>query len=328
MQKNNKRITFRHFLNGVYSCDEAESFFSDIKDSANRQTVENMTVEIWEETTIQPSCTHIEKERYKQEARLLLKRIKKRNAPHVKQVLLVTGSVAAVIAIILTFSYLFNGKNNAVTAYTEIHTGFGEKKQFLLPDGSAVVLNSCSQLSYPVKFVNCRQREVKLQGEAYFDVAKDAAKPFIVATGYFDVRVLGTAFNVKSYETDDLVAVDVERGKVKVEMQGASVQLTAKEQMTVNTLSGDFNKQKNYSEAAVWRKGWLRFNHTPIRDVVRELERVYNCRIIFSEGQEFNNLISGEHDNQSLESVLQSLEFASEITFKKENNQIVLYKKQ
>ena len=132
---------------------------------------------------------------------------------------------------------------------------------------------------------------------------------------------------MKSYNTDAFTSVDVERGRVQVEMPDAMMKLNAREQMTVNTLSGEFNKQKDNRETAVWRKGWLRFNSTPVRDVARELERVYNCRIVFREGQEFNNLISGEHDNQSLESVLQSLEFASGVTYKKEDNQIVLYKK-
>lgn len=328
MQNNNESTAYKRFLNGAYSYDEAESFFSGIEDPACKQAVEKMAVEIWEETAIGSSCTPSEKERYKQEARSLLKRISTRNGLPLKRILQAVGSAAAVIAITLSLFHLLNRANDAGITYTEIHASSGEKKQFLLPDGSTVVLNACSQLRYPVEFSDSpRQRSVILKGEAYFDVAGDAAKPFIVTAEHFNVHVLGTAFNVKSYETDDLVGVNVERGKVKIEMQGASVQLTAHERITVNTVSGDFNKQRDYGEAAVWRKGWLRFNHTPIRDVARELERVYSCRIVFREGQEFDNLISGEHDNQSLESVLRSLEFASGITFKKENNQIVLYKK-
>ena len=77
---------------------------------------------------------------------------------------------------------------------------------------------------------------------------------------------------------------------------------------------------------ALWRKGSLRFSSTPVRDVAKELERMYNCRITFAEGQEFNNLISGEHDNKNLEAVLQSSEYTSGILYKKEGNQVLLYK--
>lgn len=73
-------------------------------------------------------------------------------------------------------------------------------------------------------------------------------------------------------------------------------------------------------------KGGLRFSSTPVRDVAKELERMYNCRITFAEGQEFNNLISGEHENKSLEAVLQSMEYTSGIRYRKEGNHIFLFK--
>ena len=70
----------------------------------------------------------------------------------------------------------------------------------------------------------------------------------------------------------------------------------------------------------------MRFNSTPICDVAKELERMYNCRITFAEGQDFKNLISGEHDNKSLDAVLQSIEYTSGIHYKKKENEVLLYK--
>ena len=78
------------------------------------------------------------------------------------------------------------------------------------------------------------------------------------------------------------------------------MRLTAKEQVLINTVSGEYSKKKEERGVAVWIKGSLRFNSTPIRDVAKELERVYNCQITFASGQEFDNLITGEHDNKSL----------------------------
>lgn len=327
MQKNNRKILYRRFLNGTYTCDEAANFFSDVKNPAYRRQIENMASRIWKETDIPPFDTSIEEEKYKKEARLLLKRMEKKATRPLKPLLLAVGAAAAIVAIIFSLPYFFD-KETPASAYTEIHTGFGEKKEFSLPDGSTVVLNACSRLCYPTEFTNRKQRDITLRGEAYFNVKKNTEKTFVVFTKHFEVQVIGTAFNVKSYENDELIKVDVERGKVKVDMEDASLQLAAQEQITINTLSGDFSKQRNDGEIALWRKGWLRFNRTPIRDVARELERVYNCRMVFREGQEFNNLISGEHDNQSLDAVLQSLEFASGIKYKKENNRILFYRKQ
>ena len=141
---------------------------------------------------------------------------------------------------------------------------------------------------------------------------------FIVRTARFDVRVLGTCFDVKAYSSDEVVSVDVESGKVQVDLPEAMMRLQAKEQVSINTLSGEYSKRRDERDVAVWRKGGLRFSSTPVRDVAKELERMYNCRITFAEGQEFNNLISGEHENKSLEAVLQSMEYTSVIRYRKE----------
>ena len=109
-------------------------------------------------------------------------------------------------------------------------------------------------------------------------------------------------------------------------MPEAMMRLQAKEQVSINTLSGEYSKRCEERDVAVWRKGGLRFSSTPVRDVAKELERMYNCRITFAEGQEFNNLISGEHENKSLEAVLQSMEYTSGIRYRKEGNHIFLFK--
>ena len=112
---------------------------------------------------------------------------------------------------------------------------------------------------------------------------------------------------------------------MQVDLPEAMMRLKGKEQVLINTISGEYSKRREERPVAIWKKGGLRFNSTPIRDVAKELERMYNCRITFADGQ-FNNLISGEHDNKSLEAVLQSIEYTSGIRYKKEGNRILLYK--
>ena len=113
-----------------------------------------------------------------------------------------------------------------------------------------------------------------MEGEAYFQVQRKEKQPFIVRTSRFDVRVLGTCFDVKAYSSDEVVSVDVESGKVQVDLPEAMMRLQAKEQVSINTLSGEYSKRCEERDVAVWRKGGLRFSSTPVRDVAKELERM------------------------------------------------------
>ena len=223
-----------------------------------------------------------------------------------------------------SISYL-NYINKQQITYWEASTSYGECKQVQLPDGTQLTLNSCSRVRYPDHFIG-KERRVELEGEGYFRVFHNEKQPFVVNTHRFDVRVLGTCFNVKSYSSDEVVSVDVESGKVQVDLPEAMMRLKAKEQVLISTVSGEYNKRHEERGVAVWRKRGLRFNSTPICDVAKELERMYNCRITFAEGQDFKNLISGEHDNKSLDAVLQSIEYTSGIHYKKKESEVLLYK--
>ena len=111
-----------------------------------------------------------------------------------------------------------------------------------------------------------------------------------------------------------------------LDLPEAMMRLTANERVLINTLSGEYAKQKEEGEVASWRTGSLRFYRTPLFDVARELERRYHCRIVFADGVGSDNLISGQHDNKTLEAVLRSIEYASGIRYRAEGDSIVLYK--
>src|SRR5437773_11061947 len=127
--------------------------------------------------------------------------------------------VAAVLTGIILSSYFFifqrkNTQSKAV-AINEIEAKKGARSYMLLPDGTKVWLNSDSKLEYKDNF-NDSIREVTLSGEAYFDVVKDAAHPFIVHTSDIDIRVLGTAFNVKSYPKESSIETTLIHGLIEV----------------------------------------------------------------------------------------------------------------
>jgi ferric-dicitrate binding protein FerR (iron transport regulator) len=313
------------FLNGIYTVDEAYLFLGELKDPDKNSVVEEAAFSVWKESQFLEKTDELLQKQYKKEAYTLLQNIGKKKRRFLKPLFLVAGSIAAGIALIFSLFRLYEGVSRQDIYYECIETTYGERKDIALPDGSMVTLNSCSQLRYPAKFTQ-QAREVMLKGEAFFDVARDPDRQFVVTAGQFCVKVLGTTFNIKSYDHDEISSVKVDRGKVQIEMPEATLRLSDQERLEVNALQGTIKKHQDLHETAAWRKGCLHFDGTPIQDVARELEREYNCSIIFQEGHEFNNLISGEHDNQSLESVLQSLGYISGIKYKKEKYHILLYK--
>mgnify|MGYP000856628534 FL=1 len=324
-EKKDKTGAIPRFLNGTYTVNEAYVFLEESNDPVNKDIIEEAAFSVWRESQFLEKTEESLKKEYREEAYALLKKIGKKKRKSLKPLLAAAGSIAAAIAVIFSLFRLYEDVSRQDIYYECIETTYGERKDITLPDGSMVILNSCSRLRYPTKFTQ-QTREVRLQGEAFFDVAKDPDRQFVVSAGQFCVKVLGTAFNIKSYDMDEITSVKVDRGKVQIEMPEATMRLSAQERVEVNSLRGTIKKHQDLYETAGWRKGCLYFDATPIQDVARELEREYNCSIVFQEGQEFDNLISGEHDNQSLESVLQSLEYISGIKYKKNNRHILLYK--
>lgn len=315
---------FRRYLDNIYTRDEALQLISDIRLEDKKDLLKELSEEIWEESLSQHTTSDLEREKYKKEASLLLRKIEHGKFLIFRRISYTVAGIAALFCIALGISHFYQVyiQNTVIIQAT---TSFGEKKPITLPDGTHIVLNSCSSLRYPGVFAG-GMRKVELDGEAYFRVARNEDMPFIISTKNFDVRVLGTHFNIKSYSKDEIVSVNVESGKVQVDLPEAMMRLTTSEQISINTVSGEYTKRREQGEVATWIKGTLKFNSTPIRDVARELERVYNCHITFANEYEFNNLISGEHDNESLESVLKSIEYVSGVKYKKEEKNIILFK--
>lgn len=315
----------RRYLDDLYTTEDARRLTDHLADAEHKGTLEELAADVWDESASQQPLTDLEREKSKKEARQLLQRIEHRKRTWFRRVAVAVATTAAVLCLVLGGITYLDYINEQQISYLEASTSYGERKQVLLPDGTQLVLNSCSRIRYPDRFVG-NQRRVELEGEGYFRVQRNEKQTFIVNTARFEVRVLGTCFDVKAYLSDEVVSVDVESGKVQVDMPEAMMRLQAKERVFINTISGEYNKRREDRTVAVWRKGGLRFSSTPINDVAKELERVYNCRITFAPGQDFNNLISGEHDNKSLEAVLQSIEYTSGIHYKKEGNKVLLYK--
>lgn len=159
-------------------------------------------------------------------------------------------------------------------------TPLGVKSQTTLPDGTVVRLNGGSSLTYPAIFG--RERRVEVDGEAFFDVARDEKHPFVVSAGGVEATVLGTSFNVNAYAEDEIRRITLVTGSLLVTAEGVGheVKLHPGEQATVRIGSGAMELQEvNAGHAAAWYDNELHFVAEPLGSICRTLHRQFNVEI-------------------------------------------------
>lgn len=196
-----------------------------------------------------------------------------------------------------------------------------------LSDGSFVHLNVVSSISYPKKFDGI-QRKVEVTGEAYFDINRDENRPFVIDARGFEVRVLGTSFNVKAYEDEEDFSITVESGKVQVAVDNKEEKiftLTKNQKLTFSAEDGNFRIDEVNPELELsWRKGILRFDSTPFKEVEKVLERWYGVEVVIKDRGLYNKSLSGIHQNENIKSVLESITFATGTQYDIRNDTIVI----
>ena len=166
--------------------------------------------------------------------------------------------------------------------YNKLLVGRGHEYMLILNDGTRVWMNSKSELSYPVAFGE-NVRRVRLSGEAYFEVTKDSVRPFIVEVDRgFEVKVLGTHFNIKAYDTDDSYETTLVEGKVQVS-QGHKIKITLEpsEQMVIGKDGRHEVRVVNTSYYTAWHEGWFYFNDESLEQVLTMIGRWYDVDFVF-----------------------------------------------
>ena len=166
--------------------------------------------------------------------------------------------------------------------YNKLLVGRGHEYMLILNDGTRVWMNSKSELSYPVAFGE-NVRRVRLSGEAYFEVTKDSVRPFIVEVDRgFEVKVLGTHFNIKAYDTDDSYETTLVEGKVQVS-QGHKTKITLEpsEQMVIGKDGRHEVRVVNTSYYPAWHEGWFYFNDESLEQVLTMIGRWYDVDFVF-----------------------------------------------
>ncbi|ANH79771.1 hypothetical protein A8C56_01200 [Niabella ginsenosidivorans] len=260
-------------------------------------------------------------------------------------------SVAALLVLLAgtAWYFFYSRKNEASVPKNVLATKPGSKSTVELPDGTRVLLNADTRLFYDQSFGN-NTREVTLEGEAYFDVVKDAAHPFIVHTSLMNIKVLGTVFNVRAYKNEENMQATLLRGSVEVTLKKKGdrkiLVLKPNEKVIVRNFNADdtaADKSRNAlpdiaimtikamgSDSTVketqWTKNRLVFDQSRLEDIIPELERWYGVTIQIKDTSLLNRKISGIYENESLTEVLESFKLVLDFSYKISGNTVTIVK--
>lgn len=229
--------------------------------------------------------------------------------------------------VMLAGIYFYISQVYSVTVY---RTVAGQKTTITLPDNTIVTLNGNSSLSYRGNWTDEKLRSVNLSGEAYFKVTSNAKKPFIVNTSGIAIKVLGTTFNVKSYDDDEAVETILVEGKVVIEKDAEehavaeSIELLPDQKaiFSKNSKQIVLENVKPESEAA-WVKGSLVFEDEPFSEIVKDLERWYGAKIIVKDKASLQCRFNTRIENESLEEVLKLFSSSGNVKYSiQDGNQV------
>lgn len=206
----------------------------------------------------------------------------RRNRSIVWQGIIRIAAIVTIPLMLLTTYLYFSGGRNEAANDMIVAVAEGEKASITLPDGTKASLNAQTELSYDVTEFNKTERKISLKGEAYFEVAKNKNKPFIIRTAYMDVKVLGTTFNLLARDEDSCVELDLKEGKVNIRsnVNSDEVILYPNEKAILDKKTGKINVIKSDPELALaWTRGEMVFRATSLHNIFREIERSFGVKI-------------------------------------------------
>ena len=216
------------------------------------------------------------------------------------------------------YKVIGSAKNTLRVSYNTITTPNGGQYEVILPDGSKVWINSSSSLKYPTQFTG-KERDVELNGEGYFEVAKNKLMPFKVSSHGQTVEVLGTHFNINAYTDEPGIKTTLLEGSVKVTAMG-----TEKPQLLIPGQQAIFNKggimvsDADTAQAVAWKNGLFYFKDADVASIMRLLARWYNLKIDIN-GQLPERKFSGKiYKNLNAAQVLQIIDYSA-INYKVED---------
>jgi transmembrane sensor len=212
-----------------------------------------------------------------------------------------------------------------------ISTPRGGQYQVNLPDGTRVWLNAESVIKFPISFVDLKERRVELQGEAYFEVEKDATKPFFVSTDKQEVRVLGTHFNISSYKDELDTKTTLLEGSVKVRLLNtkrvSQKVLKPGDQSQIRATSVQINVVTVDPQSEIaWKNGHFFFENEPIEDIMKQVKRWYDIDVEYEDNMAGKTIWGSVTRYGNVSKVLSVLESTGGVHFKIEGRRIIVRK--
>ena len=206
--------------------------------------------------------------------------------------------------------------------YNRIEVPRGSEYWIVLPDGTRVWLNAATELKYPVAF-HAKERRVYLKGEAYFEVAKNKDKRFIVCCNDLEIEALGTTFDVKGYCDDHSVTTLLAEGSVKVSNKTDVTLLKPGEKVEYHKSKQTFTKSviSDMREIDFWRNNMLIFNSSSLAEIATTLERMYGVKVVFDSEKLKNVPFSGTIRNSSLHNVFYIISLTYPLTYELEGDE-------
>ena len=222
-----------------------------------------------------------------------------------------------------------NASNKETLAYNTLTVPYGKRFEIQLSDGTNVHLNSGTSLKFPVKFIKGKNREVFLNGEAFFIVAKDKKHPFIVNADNLNVEVLGTEFNVSAYPEDTTTDVVLVKGSVgmynDIQTLKTGTMLIPSTKGTLNKKDQQISMQRvNTLIYTSWIQGGLFFRNIPFENITKKLERHYNKKIVITNEKLKTEVFNANFNDEPIEKILSYFSDSYNIKYKITNNTIYI----
>jgi hypothetical protein len=215
------------------------------------------------------------------------------------------------------------GKQQQEVEYNTLTTPRGGQYQVVLPDGSKVWLNAASSIHYPTVFTG-RQRKVQITGECYFEVAGNAAMPFIVEANNIEIHVLGTHFNIMAYNDEATTTASLLQGLVKIVRGNTTLLLHPGQEAQVDGNGKvELVKDANMNEAVAWKDNLFWFENDDIQTVMRQLSRWYNVDIVIR-GNIPDRFTGSIPRNITFSKVFEVLQKTGSIRFSIENEKVIV----
>jgi hypothetical protein len=229
-------------------------------------------------------------------------------------------------------SMVFNNGNELTETqaiFNEVYIPYGQTFKLTLSDGTLVWLNAGSKLRFPQKFIDSdKERIVYLEGEGFFEVAKNKEVPFIVNTQEVDIKVLGTKFNISSYETDHSIATTLVEGSVSVyetRMPENNLLLIPNFQASYNKFKNDFSKKEVDTKMfTAWMEDRFVIDNLTFSEILVKLERRHHVKFVNNTKNLGDEIYKGEFENEGIESILETISLSTPFEYEIQHNIITI----